>query len=81
MSMITATTWVPRGYAATLPTKYDVDDHELARISKLTKLKLDDAKDDLQNAKTGHGDETGTEDDSEEEDNGVKVPNTNGYVH
>ena len=53
MSMITASLWVPRGAAASFPEKYDVDEDELARISKLAKLQLEDAKDDLTNAKNG----------------------------
>ena len=51
MSMITATAWVPRGHAVAFPTKYVFDEDEYARISKLAKLELDDAKDDLENAK------------------------------
>lgn len=47
MSMITASAWVPRGAAARLPTKYEVDDAELSRISQLAKLQLEDAKNDL----------------------------------
>lgn len=50
MSMITATTWVPRGFAAPFPTKYVFDDDEYERISKLAKLQLDDAKEDLEDA-------------------------------
>ena len=50
MSLITATTWVPRGYAAQFPTKYQFDEEEYERIAKLAKLELDDAKDDLQEA-------------------------------
>ena len=50
MSMITATSWVPRGFAAPFPTKYDFDDEEYQRISKLAKLQLDDAKEDLDEA-------------------------------
>lgn len=50
MSAITATTWVPRGYAATFPTKYVFDDEEYARIAKLAKLQLEDAQDDLDEA-------------------------------
>ena len=57
MSMITATVWVPRGHAAPFPTKYNVDDEELARISKLAKLKLEDAKEDLVRAQTKNNDE------------------------
>lgn len=51
MSMITATAWVPRGRAAAYPTKYVFDEDEYARISKLAKLELDDAKDDLEDAR------------------------------
>jgi periodic tryptophan protein 1 len=50
MSMITATSWVPRGFAAPFPTKYDFDDDEYERISKLAKLQLDDAKEELEDA-------------------------------
>lgn len=50
MSMITTTSWVPRGFAAPFPTKYDFDDEEYERISKLAKLQLDDAKEDLEEA-------------------------------
>ncbi|KAL8722500.1 MAG: hypothetical protein Q9181_007475, partial [Wetmoreana brouardii] len=53
MSMITASTWVPRGAAAQFPTKYDVDEEELARISKLAKLQLQDAEEDLDEARYG----------------------------
>ena len=72
MSMITATAWVPRGYAAEFPTKYAVDDQELARISKLAKLKLEAAKDDLRDARTGEDTETDG-DAAMDEDGGVKV--------
>lgn len=51
MSMITATTWVPRGHAAAFPTKYVFDEDEYARISKLAKLELSDAKHDLEKAR------------------------------
>jgi periodic tryptophan protein 1 len=52
MSMITATTWVPRGFAAPFPSKYVFDEDEYDRISKLAKLQLDDAKEDLEEAQT-----------------------------
>lgn len=48
--MITATTWVPRGFAAPFPTKYVFDEDEYERISQLAKLQLDDAKEDLEEA-------------------------------
>ncbi|OJD29293.1 transducin family protein [Diplodia corticola] len=53
MSMITATTWVPRGFAAPFPQKYLFDEDEFERISQLARLQLDDAKDDLDAAKNG----------------------------
>lgn len=72
MSMITASLWVPRGAAAAFPEKYDVDEDELARISKLAKLQLDDANEGLEDARNGHQAAIDTED-SDEEENGVKV--------
>jgi len=57
MSMITATTWVPRGYAAQFPTKYQFDEEEYERIAQLAKLELDDAKEGLAEAQ---GDAEGT---------------------
>ncbi len=51
MSMITASVWVPRGAAASSPTKYDIDEIELARISKLAQLRLEDAREDLEEKK------------------------------
>ncbi|KAL9060185.1 MAG: hypothetical protein Q9162_000799 [Coniocarpon cinnabarinum] len=69
MSMITATAWVPRGYPAQSPLRHQLDEEEYDRISKLAKLQLDDAKDDLQHADA---------DESEDPDGGVAVSNTNG---
>ena len=60
-SMITATTWVPRGFAASFPTKQDIDENELLRISKLAKLNLNDAKNELKVAEDGK--ETSSSDD------------------
>ena len=79
MSMITASTWVPRGAAAAHPTRYDIDEKELARISKLAQLQLDDAKEDLENARNGSKDVGQTEDSSEEEESGVRLPRSQGY--
>lgn len=67
MSMITASLWVPRGAAATFPEKYDIDEDELARISKLAKLQLEDAKGDLTDAKNGRQGDTEAEDSDAEE--------------
>ena len=70
MSMITASLWVPRGAAAAFPEKYDVNEEELARISKLAKLQLEDAKEDLSDAKNGRRGENETEESDAEESRG-----------
>ncbi len=51
MSMITATAWVPRGFAAPFPTKYTFDEEEFKRIAELAKIQLDDANEDLEDAR------------------------------
>ncbi|CAN8099813.1 unnamed protein product [Discula destructiva] len=56
-SMITTSTWVPRGFAAPFPAKYDFDEEEFERIASLAKLKLDDANDDLEEAQAGQSSE------------------------
>jgi periodic tryptophan protein 1 len=69
MSMVLATTWVRRGVAAPFPQKYEVDEAELGRISKLARLQLEDAQDDLcrMQPKSGAADEEEeVSDDSEE---------------
>lgn len=48
--MITSTVWVPRGFAAPFPTKYQFNEEEFERIANLAKLQLDDAKEDLEEA-------------------------------
>ncbi|KAK9366621.1 WD40-repeat-containing domain protein [Lipomyces kononenkoae] len=55
--MISATTWVPRGFAAEFPTQYELDEGELDRISKLSQLRLDDALEDLEDAQNEEGGE------------------------
>lgn len=76
MSMITASVWVPRGAAATFPTKYDVDEKELARISKLAKLQLEDAKDDLSVVQHGASEALEEQNSSDQDDGGVDVEMT-----
>ena len=70
--MITATAWVPRGHAAAFPTKYVFDEDEYARISKLAKLELDDAKEDLEKAREAmnksNGNGTGAQSESDSSD-------------
>jgi periodic tryptophan protein 1 len=48
--MITATTWVPRGFAAPFPNKYVFNEEEYERIAKLAELQIEDAKEDLEEA-------------------------------
>lgn len=50
MSMITSAAWVPRGFAAPFPAKYEFDETEFERIANLAKLQLDDAQEDLKEA-------------------------------
>lgn len=70
--MITATTWIPRGFAAEYPEKYELDEDELNRISELAKLQLEDAQKDLADAKDEENkmenDNEGQGDDDEEEE-------------
>jgi periodic tryptophan protein 1 len=47
MSMVLATTWVRRGVAAPFPKKYEIDEAELGRISRLARLQLEDAQKEL----------------------------------
>lgn len=72
MSMITATAWVPRGFPAAYPTKYDFDEVEFERISKLAKLQLDEAKEDLEDAKHGSNG-AGQTDDATSDEGGEAV--------
>lgn len=72
MSMITASLWVPRGAAASFPEKYDVDEDELARISKLARLQLEDAHEDLDHAQEGPQNDSESED-SDGEKNGGRL--------
>ncbi|EGO52924.1 hypothetical protein NEUTE1DRAFT_150359 [Neurospora tetrasperma FGSC 2508] len=71
MSMITTTAWVPRGFAAPFPTKYTFDEKEFERIAALAKLQLDDAQDDLDEAKEKEA--NGNVSDKEDDDTAMKV--------
>ena len=75
MSMITATAWVPRGFAKEYPTKYNLDEGEFSRISKLAQLELDDAKEDLVDARNNGSEPADESDTSDEvEDNEDNAP-------
>ncbi|KAI1356797.1 WD40 repeat-like protein [Xylaria sp. FL0043] len=60
-SMITTSAWVPRGFAAPFPSKYNFDEAEFERIAELAKLQLDDANDDLEEARAGKQDDEDAE--------------------
>lgn len=45
--MLSATAWVPRGYASEFPETYELNDDEMARIEAMSKLNLQEAKNDL----------------------------------
>lgn len=62
--MITTTSWVRRGVAAQFPTKYVIDEAEMGRISKLARMQLEDAKEEMSAAQEGKADE---EEEEEEE--------------
>ncbi|KAH6626003.1 WD40-repeat-containing domain protein [Chaetomium sp. MPI-SDFR-AT-0129] len=71
-SMITSTAWVPRGFAAPFPTKYNFDEEEFERIASLAKLQLDDAQEDLEEAQQAEAEaeaaaESGAEEESKKE--------------
>ncbi|TGJ82272.1 hypothetical protein E0Z10_g6487 [Xylaria hypoxylon] len=70
-SMITTSAWVPRGFAAPFPSTYNFDEAEFERIAELAKLQLDDANDDLEEARAGEGanEDDGTADGDSDVDN------------
>lgn len=55
--MITTTSWVRRGVAAQFPTKYEINEGEMERISKLARVQLEGAQEDLKAAKEGKNEE------------------------
>lgn len=57
-SMITTSAWVPRGFAAPFPSRYTFDEAEFERIAQLAKLQLDDANEDLEEAKAAEAGDT-----------------------
>ena len=74
MSMITATTWVPRGFAAPFPTKYTFDEEEFERIAELAKIQLDDANEELEKAQNNAANGTASKNDADEEGSDDEVP-------
>lgn len=81
MSMITASSWVPRGAAAQFPVRYNLDERELSRISKLAKLQLDDAREDFESARNGDANESSDDNVSNFEEKAVAQHQSQGSVH
>ncbi|EWC48079.1 hypothetical protein DRE_02658 [Drechslerella stenobrocha 248] len=54
--MITATAWVPRGFAAEFPDRKPFDEDEFSRIAEIAQLRLDDAQEDLDEAEAAISD-------------------------
>lgn len=70
-SMITTTAWVRRGVATQFPTKYEIDEEEMGRISKLARMQLEEAQDGLsaaQDGKTDDQEDTAMDEDHKEDD-------------
>jgi periodic tryptophan protein 1 len=72
--MITATAWVPRGFAAPFPTKYTFDEEEFKRIAELAKIQLDDANEDLEDARKEAAGRNGREVMKEEDGSDGEAP-------
>lgn len=66
-SMITTSTWVRRGVAAQFPTKYEIDEEEMGRISELARMQLEDAQGDLNAAREGKADDEAMDEDHKED--------------
>lgn len=66
--MITATSWVRRGVAAQFPTKYEIDEEEIGRISKLAKMQLEEAQGDLKAAQEAEAEDSAEEKEGGDED-------------
>ncbi len=85
MSMITATAWVPRGFAAPFPAKYNFDEEEFQRIAELAKLQLDDANEELDDARAraeGASDaDAMVDEESSDDDAPSKIVKSQGSVH
>ncbi|TDL25538.1 WD40 repeat-like protein [Rickenella mellea] len=72
-NLISCVAWVRRGVAAQHPSKYNLDDEELGRVSALARIELEDARVELERAheaaksmgRGAEGDEADDHDDSE----------------
>lgn len=65
-SLVSSLVWVRQGVAAQRPEKYDVDDNEMQRISKLAQMELQDAQQELEQAKADANSRPGGDEDEDE---------------
>ncbi|EPT05519.1 hypothetical protein FOMPIDRAFT_1155298 [Fomitopsis schrenkii] len=80
-SLISCATWVKRAVAARHPEKYTLDDQELARVSALAHIELEDARKELEAAhkaagmmgKGAEGEEADDVDEDEDQDESAWV--------
>ncbi|KAK6338392.1 hypothetical protein TWF730_002455 [Orbilia blumenaviensis] len=68
--MITSTAWVPRGFAAEFPDRKTLDEDEFSRIAEIAKLKLDDAEEELEDAKAAESDSNNNNTSKSKDDDG-----------
>jgi periodic tryptophan protein 1 len=75
LSLISSVLWVPRGASAQHPRRYDLSDPaELERVERLGKIKLEDARRELEELEKGVD---GMNVDAEEDDNGEEWESDN----
>lgn len=77
--MLSATSWVPRGFASEFPEKYELNDEEMERINQLAQLNLDDARADLEEAGVEAEAEAEGEEEEEEEEEKPAKANTSAF--
>ena len=67
-AMISATAWVPRGFASEFPESYDLNDEEMERIEAMSKLNISEARaalegvdgEEVEDAESGDADDDKT---------------------
>lgn len=66
--MLSATTWVPRGFASEFPEKYELNDEEMERINKLAQLEISDAQEEIHAIENQEAQEAQEDEPVEDED-------------
>lgn len=54
--MISSTCWIPRGFAAEYPEKYEIDEEEMERINAMANLEISDAKAGIEESESNEND-------------------------